>query len=138
MIITAFYTGISALLLLYFSIAVIRCRVRHRVVLLDGGIDILSRHCRAHANFTEYAPIVLLLISVGEMLHSSHYLLHIMGSAFVLGRILHFYSLTSREVRADAAGEVDIRFRQAGMALTFTALGVGAVNALVVSVAGML
>ncbi len=133
MIVTAFYAGLYALMLVGLSVAVIRCRVRHKVALLDGGVAELSYHTRAHANFTEYAPMVLILIGTGEMLHSSHYLLHALGIAFLIGRISHFYSLTLREPRTKAQGRPDLKFRQLGMALTFTVLTVGALNALVVS-----
>jgi uncharacterized protein len=136
--ITALYVGLSALLLLYFSVAVIRCRVQHKVVLFDGGVDILARHCRAHANFTEYTPMVLLLIAMGEMGGASSTLLHGMGAALIAGRIVHFYSLTVREPRAASAGNMDIRFRQAGMMLTFVALGTGAITALWLSMGSMM
>lgn len=133
---TALYAGLSALLLLYFSVAVIRCRVQHKVALLDGGVDILSRHCRAHANFTEYAPMVLILLAVCEMGAASPILLHCIGLALLVGRILHFYSLTVREPRAASFGRMDIRFRQAGMVLTFTALTLGALTALWLAIGG--
>jgi uncharacterized protein len=133
MTITALYMGLAALLLIAFSVQVIRCRVKHRVVLLDGGVDVVARHCRAHANFTEYAPMVLLLITISEMNGASSLLLNAMGVAFLIGRISHFYSLTVREVAAAKQGKMDLRFRQFGMMLTFTTLGVGAINALLIA-----
>lgn len=131
--ITALYVGVSAFFLIFFSVQVIRCRVKHKVVLLDGGVDGLARHCRAHANFTEYTPMMMLLLAVGEISGSSPYLLHTLGTTFLIGRALHFYSMTKREIVAAERGVMDISFRQAGMFLTFATLGVSALNALLIA-----
>ncbi|MBY0354127.1 MAG: MAPEG family protein [Rickettsiales bacterium] len=126
--VSSFYIAICALLLVFFSVRVIACRVKHGVAMLDGGVDILARHCRAQANFTEYAPLLLLLIIAAETGATPVFLLHAMGLGFVIGRISHFYSLTLREITSLANGKLDLRFRQIGMFLTFTSLIVGALS----------
>jgi uncharacterized protein len=129
--ISSLYAALAAILFVYISVQVIRCRVKYKVVLQDGGIDIMARHVRAHANFTESVPLILILMVLMELGNAaSPALLHCMGVALIVGRISHFYSLTRHEPKAAEQGKMDLRFRQAGMVLTFTPLMVGALNLL--------
>jgi uncharacterized membrane protein YecN with MAPEG domain len=109
----------AALLLVGFAVLVIRCRLRQRVVIGDGGDDLMIRHMRAHANFAEYAPLILILLLTLDLLGTNAAILHGLGSAFIIGRISHFYSLTVVEPKTIKGGNMNIKFRQFGMMLTF-------------------
>jgi hypothetical protein len=115
--VTAIITAILAIFYVFLAFAVIRQRWKHRVLLLDDGHEPLKRAIRAHANFAEYAPIMLILLMLCEIAGMKG-LVQIMGSAFVLGRYFHAYSLLSHEVRYKGYPFV----RTAGMILTFTPL----------------
>lgn len=122
LIITSLYAGVSGLVFLLFSVLVIRCRLKYSQVIGDGGHDIMIRHIRAHANFIEYVPLTLILMAVLEVSKTSIYILHFIGIILIIGRILHFYSLTSHEPKTKAKGDMVIIYRQIGMILTFLAL----------------
>lgn len=115
--VTGLYAALFALLLVALSINVIRCRVSARVGLGDGGDPGLLRAGRAQGNFIEYVPLALIVILALELNHADRTLLHALGIALLLGRISHAYALVTDR----------LRFRQAGMILTFGVLLVGAV-----------
>jgi len=64
--ITAGYAGLLGLIYVILSMLVVRQRVRTRVHHGDGGDDRLNRLIRAHANFAEYVPLILLLAALLE------------------------------------------------------------------------
>lgn len=66
-----------------------RIRMAGKVLHGDGGDALLARRMRAHANFTEYAPIVLILMALVELAVGFSIWLWIAAAAFVLGRIGH-------------------------------------------------
>ena len=117
--ITAFYAGLLALLFFVLSVRVIGMRRARLISLGDGGDKEMLRRVRAHANCAEYVPIVVLLMALAEGLRTSIYVLHAMGIALLLGRLLHAFALSRPRPLMPA--------RVGGMALTFTALILGAV-----------
>lgn len=119
---TPLYAGLLGLILCYISVQVIRQRIKHGVGLLDGGVDDLSRYIRAQANFIEYVPMVLLLMCMAEIQGVSVYAIHLIGIALVVGRIMHYVSMTSIEPKTRDAGKMVIKYRQFGMMSTFGAL----------------
>ncbi|WP_416305446.1 MAPEG family protein [Neptunicella sp. SCSIO 80796] len=96
MIITPLYAGILALLFLVLSVRVILMRGKG-ISLGDGGDKILLRRIRAHGNFAEYVPFILLMMGILELGRFPGYILHIIGIALVVGRVLHGYSLAFTE-----------------------------------------
>jgi hypothetical protein len=120
--ITALYAGLNGLILLVLAIRVARQRGRSQVGLGTGGDATLERAIRIHGNAVESIPIVLILLGLAEACGSSPILLHGIGVALTLGRLLHIWGLTQSS---------GVSFgRAAGMSLTWLALGVGAVRAL--------
>jgi uncharacterized protein len=118
--ITGYYAALLALLLLALSIRVIQARLAGRVALGMGNDDRrLLRASRAQGNFVEYVPIILVMLLVLEMGGAAPWLLHLLGSMTLAGRIAHGLAI-SREPE-------NLRLRQLGMGLTFTALIVAAV-----------
>lgn len=93
--ITLFYAGLSGLLLLALSFQVVALRRRFQVGLGAGERPELERVIRVHANFCEYVPLALVILLVLEL--SSvfpAFVLHALGLALVLGRVLHAWGLS--------------------------------------------
>lgn len=93
MIVTPFYAGLLALLFFVLSIKVV-LRRQGGITLGDGGDKRLLRVIRGHGNFAEYVPLILLLMAMLELGHTSTYVLHALGIALLVGRLLHGYALS--------------------------------------------
>jgi len=112
MLVSAFYTSILTLLIVFLSIVVIRSRRKNKVVFADGGVSELTIARSAHANATEYIPITLLLMFGVESNGGYSVLIHIFGIVFVLGRVIHARGILKE----------DIKKRVLGMQLTFAVI----------------
>ena len=93
MMVTPLYLGLLALWYLALSIRVVNYR-GHGISLGDGGDPNLLRLMRGHANFAEYVPLILLMIGVLELSHFSIYVLHVLGLALLVARVLHGIALS--------------------------------------------
>jgi uncharacterized protein len=89
----AFYAGLNALIGLVLALNVVRLRVKTRTDLGSGGNATLEQAIRAHGNFTEYAPFILLLMLIAAMGGEQLYWLHGMGIALTVARLLHPWGL---------------------------------------------
>ena len=90
--VTAFYASLLAILLLILSISVIGLRGNPAFAFIaqgKGDEELLQRAIRAHANFTEYAPMMLILLYFLEASGTSDTKLQVLGGAFLLGRVAH-------------------------------------------------
>ena len=121
--ITPLYAAVLALLLVFLSARVIKQRLKHQVGLGDGGHPSLVRAIRVQGNFVEYVPFALLLLWMYEMMNGALIVIHVLGVALVIGRLLHAYGVSQEN-------EI-IKLRQAGMLTTFTVLIVSALLILV-------
>jgi len=74
----------------------------------------LSRAIRAHGNFVEYTPTVLILMMLMEFRGGSPTTLAIIGCIFIVGRVIHAVGI-SREPE-------NYRFRVIGMVTTLGAI----------------
>jgi len=92
--VTALYAGLNALILLVLAIRVARQRGIAKVGIGTGGDAVLERASRIHGNAVENIPIVLILLGLAEACGSGVVLLHGMGIALTLGRLLHAWGLT--------------------------------------------
>lgn len=79
----------TALLALWLAIRISRIRFADRVSIGDGDRPLLTARMRAHANFAEHAPFVLILMALVEMAGGSATGLWVIGTGFVLARIAH-------------------------------------------------
>jgi uncharacterized membrane protein YecN with MAPEG domain len=87
--IVGFYVGLSALLLLVLAYNVgSRRGSQGQLQPGDVGDATLMRAIRAHGNFAEYAPIVLLLLLFLALLGFDPFWLHLYGGGFTLGRVI--------------------------------------------------
>ncbi|GAC1373877.1 MAG: MAPEG family protein [Aquirhabdus sp.] len=96
MIVTPLYTGLLSLLYLILSYRIIVLRGQG-VSFGDGGNPVLLRRIRAHGNFAEYVPLILIMIGILELSHLPTVLLHVLGITLVIARVLHAYALSFRE-----------------------------------------
>ena len=112
--IVALYAALNALIALVLAINAGGLRGKTKVLLGDGGNDNMLRAMRAHANNAEYVPLVLVLLLLLGILKSSTFLLHGVGAALTVGRILHGVGL-------NMSGGLSFG-RIAGTALTFIAI----------------
>ncbi len=119
--VTSLYAALLAFMLLGLSLYVIRGRYKYQVSLEDGGQEALVRRIRAQGNFCEYAPFILLMMTMCELQNAMHPMLHALGLLLLIGRALHAYSLLVCE-----PGGKGFRFRMVGMILTFLALALAA------------
>jgi len=74
---------------IWLALRVSQRRIKGKVMIGDGGSGALQAAVRAHANFVEYAPFVLILIAGIELAGGSATWLWIAGIVFVLGRVAH-------------------------------------------------
>ena len=96
---------------------VIKLRSQGKISFGDDGDTVLMRRIRAQGNFIEYTPIFILSLIAIEWLaieNIPYYFLYIniVGSLFIIGRILHALSLYEKK----------IMHRKTGMIITFVTL----------------
>ena len=83
-----------AVINIWLAIRLVRGRVRGKVMVGDGGDPGMLAGMRAHANFGEYAPIVLILMALIELARGSLVALWVIGVLFVLARLAHPLGMT--------------------------------------------
>ncbi len=93
MIVTPLYAGLLAILFFALSMRVVAMRGTG-ISLGDGGNPAMLRRIRGHANFAEYVPLILLMMAMLELSKFSIYVLHAMGIALLIARVLHGYALS--------------------------------------------
>ncbi|MDO7841656.1 MAPEG family protein [Sphingomonas immobilis] len=87
--ITLATAGGAGLINLWLAIRTGMVRRPAGVMIGDGGNALLQARMRAHANFVEYAPFVLLLIALIEFAAGSSTWLWVVSAVFLLGRLAH-------------------------------------------------
>lgn len=106
----ALWTGLSLLLILVFSIRISAGRRRLKVSVGDGGHAELLTRTRTFGNAVEYIPVALVALAVVAVFYSA-VVVHVLGGAFFLGRVLHAWGMAQE--KQPAAG------RMFGMILTY-------------------
>ena len=114
MIITI-YTSLLGLIFIILSFRTLRLRRKLRIAVGDSGNVEMLRAIRAHSNFAEYAPFSLFLIFLVENSGCTSFLIHILGSMLLLGRIVHAYGISQVDEK--------FQYRVSGMASTFFVIG---------------
>ncbi|MDT0575929.1 MAPEG family protein [Croceicoccus sp. F390] len=89
---------------LWVALRVTRIRIKDKVLLGDGGQDLLTGRMRAHANLVEYAPFVLILMGLLELSGGSSVALAVAGALFVVSRIAHAVGMDLPSSNAARAG----------------------------------
>jgi uncharacterized membrane protein YecN with MAPEG domain len=70
-------------------------RVKHKILLLDGGDKELARRIRAQGNFVETVPLAVILIVLMELNGATAAWLHALGSVLVVARVMHYLTIAT-------------------------------------------
>jgi len=103
------YASVSAFLITWLSLNVIRKRRENRVSIGDGGNVELKTAIAAQSNAIEYIPIALLLLFALEYNEANILIVHFLGLSLIAGRIIH-----ARGIISDT-----LNVRVLGMQITF-------------------
>ena len=87
--ITLASAGAAALMNVWIATRVGGARTTAKVSIGDGGNAALTARMRAHSNFVEYTPFVLILIGLIEYNIGSPVWLQIVSAVYLLGRVAH-------------------------------------------------
>ena len=109
--ITAIYASLLAFIYIKLSTNVIKLRRLHKVSLGHKNHKDLEQAIRAQANFIEYVPLGLILLSCLEINNIHPLIVFSFGGLLFIGRFLHAKSFT--------APSIDSRKRIQGMKFTF-------------------
>lgn len=94
--IVALYLGLNAFVLLGLFVNVVRFRAAQKQIAPGSmGDERLTAAIRAHANYTENAPAVLLMLAVLAALGSTPLFLHVYGAVFTVARVLQAVGMMS-------------------------------------------
>jgi uncharacterized membrane protein YecN with MAPEG domain len=105
------FASVLALVFVVLSLNVIRARRHHKVGLGTGQNKAVERAMRVHANFAEYVPFCLLLLTLLELNQANRFLLIGLCSLLLIGRLLHAFGVSMEQER--------FIFRVSGMVMTF-------------------
>lgn len=111
--ITLTIAGACALLSVWLAVRVSHLRRLRKVSIGDGGDERVAIRMRAHANFAEYAPILLILLAAIELAIGSSIWLWGVAILFVLARLAHPFGMERPAPNV---------LRMAGVGLTWLAL----------------
>lgn len=112
----------AAIINFWISLRIGKVRHAGKVLYGDGGNELLMRRMRAHANFVENTPLVLILIALIEGAGKGGQWLAIVGALFMLGRVAHVIGMDGK-----------VPFRSGGTAISFfTQIGLAVVAVLIV------
>ena len=99
-----------------FAVLVIQSLRKSQMPLSTDAAPGLERPVRAHTNFTEVTPTLLVSLLIRELVDSYLWWVAILGVNFIVGRILHAESLMVTESKSGT-----YRLRVLGMVLTLGA-----------------
>lgn len=109
------YAAALAVLFVLLSVRTIKLRRRLQIAVGDGRNELMLRAMRAQANFAEYVPFSLILISLLESRSMSPWLIHGLCWLLLAGRVVHAFGISQSPER--------LRYRVIGMTFTFVAMG---------------
>mgnify|MGYP001025477212 len=115
---TSFYAGLLAVFYILLSLRISAMRRKLKVGIGHGEKKELHRAIRVHGNFAEYVPLALFLLLLLELNHADTWVLHVMGSMLLFGRLFHAMGLSK------SAGTSMPRFL--GGVLTYTMMLIAA------------
>jgi len=91
--VTAGYLAVLALVYAVLALNVVRLRRSKRAVFGDAGNAELRSAIRAHAHFSEYVPIIVLMIAMLEMSGLPASRVHLLMAVLLLSRLLHPFGM---------------------------------------------
>ena len=91
--ITLTIAAAAAVLHIWLAGRVSQLRNRHKVSIGDGGNEALHRRIRAHGNYIENMPIVLILLALVELAGGDPRILWGAAIIFIVARLLHAFGM---------------------------------------------
>lgn len=91
--ITLTFAAACALLNMGLAMRCARIRISDKVMHGDAGNSLLARRMRAHANFIEYTPIVLILFALVELAAGASLWLWIGALVYIVARAAHAFGM---------------------------------------------
>jgi uncharacterized membrane protein YecN with MAPEG domain len=117
--ITLTIAGAAAILNIWLGWRVGQKRISQKVSIGDAGDPQVICRMRAHANFAEYTPFVLILIGLVELADGTSLWLWAVGALYLLARIAHAFGM-------DVQPPAQSKLRGLGILVTMlTLLGLG-------------
>lgn len=108
--VTPFYAAILAVIFIALSFRTLLLRRARGIPIGTADDPVLARAARAHANFSEYVPLTLLLLYFLETRTNAGMGLHVLCVSLIVGRLVHAYGVSQVDE--------DYRFRVFGMVIT--------------------
>jgi uncharacterized membrane protein YecN with MAPEG domain len=130
-VVTAAAAAVLGLIFAALSAWVMAGRLSMGVLHGDGGKQALIRRTRAHANFIEYVPLILLLAALLESGGSSRTLIEVLLVVLVVARLMHPFGMLAPPNSAQ-----QYVFRGGAASATMVVLVVAAVSLLKRCIAG--
>lgn len=94
---TALYASLLVLLYMKMTTDVIKARRSNQVSTGYGPDGVIRDIVSAHANFSSYVPIMLIMLFLLESSnHIPSYIIHILGVMCFLGRLFHYQAFSSK------------------------------------------
>lgn len=123
--VTSLYAAILAVIYIMLTVNTILTRKKHWQALGNGDNFEVLRAIRAHGNFMEYTPLFLIMLILTEMNNLSAFFVHLLGVVFVIGRLIHAYSILKSE-QYDDKGVIKAppKWRVVGMGCTINTIGI--------------
>lgn len=116
----------AAVINIWISIRVGQTRGVAKVSVGDGGDERLLRRMRAHANFVENTPLVLILIAAVDLSGKGAAWLAIVGAVYMLGRVCHALGMDGGSLQwGRGAGTMITMLTQLGLAVVAVLIALG-------------
>lgn len=113
------YASLSALLICWLALNVVKSRKKNSIGYGDGGVDELIVARSAHSNAIETILIALILLYGLEINGGELWMIHLFGASLLIGRVLHAKGMLSKR----------LSFRKLGMKITaFTIVALAILN----------
>ncbi|MEM1021266.1 MAG: MAPEG family protein [Pseudomonadota bacterium] len=119
--ITMTLVAVCALILCWLKFRTIGMRTKYQASMGDADKPDLQIAIRSHGNFTENAPIAIILVGLLEFSGAPQVLVGALAAAFVVARLLHPLGMTKQPPNVP---------RVAGVVMTTAVFVVGAIYAL--------
>ncbi|TKF05160.1 MAPEG family protein [Vibrio kanaloae] len=104
--ITALYAALLTVLMIWLAIEVIKQRRINLIAHADGGVESLQVVRSAQSNAMDYIPITVILMGFLEMNGANVWFIHVLGVAFLLGRVIHAKGILAKNLKGRKVGMV--------------------------------
>ena len=112
-----FYASLSAILICWLALNVVKARKKNGIKYGDGGVNELMIARSAHSNAVETILMALILLYGLEINGDILWAVHLFGIALLIGRTLHAKGMLSDNLNLRKLGMQTTVFTIAGLAI---------------------